>query len=151
MLCSRLRSYNGLWQFSQRNLTQWWRLCCFAWCHRACLETAQNVLYLGSRVQVQAISLQITGRWNRTVLHNSSHAFCDVSLEAKPFGDSPSSGVWFLPLSFILHEFLLHRLHRALLVLFFLLWKDIWKLKPLLLTLCGKQKFLQVYVQITRK
>lgn len=82
---------------------------------------------------------------------NSSHAFCDVSLEAKPFGDSPSSRVWFLPLSFILHEFLLHRLYGVLLMLFFLLWKDIWKLERLLLTLCGKQKFHQVYVEITQK
>jgi len=58
-----------------------------------------------------------------------------VCLEAKPFSNSSSSGIWFLPLTLVLHELLLHLLSRALLVLLILLRKDIWELESLLLSL----------------
>lgn len=65
-----------------------------------------------------------------------------VCLEAKPLGNSTSSGIWFLPLTLVLHELLLHLLRRALFVLLFLLWKDIWELEGLLLGLLEKTTFI---------
>ena len=56
-------------------------------------------------------------------------------LEAKPFGDPCPAGVSPLPLLLVLHELLLHLLHRALSLLRALLHKDVREHKHLVLSL----------------
>lgn len=65
---------------------------------------------------------------------------CQSVSESKPLGDPSSPGVEFLPLLFVLHELLLHLLHRALSRCPLFFWEDVRKSKCLAQRLMRRQR-----------
>lgn len=65
---------------------------------------------------------------------------CQSVSESKPLGDPSSPGVEFLPLLFVLHELLLHLLHRALSRCPLFFWEDVGKSKCLAHRLMRRQR-----------
>lgn len=65
---------------------------------------------------------------------------CQSVSESKPLGDPSSPGVEFLPLLFVLHELLLHLLHRALSRCPLFFWEDVGKSKCLAQRLMRRQR-----------